>query len=37
MAPLADTENADLDRERNERATDREFEFSELTAVYVER
>jgi len=37
VSSQADTENADLDRERNELATDGEFELSELTAIYVER
>ncbi len=37
VSSQADTENADLDRERSELATDGEFELSELTAIYVER
>jgi len=37
VSSQADTENADLDRERNELATDGEVELSELTAIYVER
>jgi VIT1/CCC1 family predicted Fe2+/Mn2+ transporter len=37
VSSQADTENADLDRERGELAADGEFELSELTAVYVER
>jgi VIT1/CCC1 family predicted Fe2+/Mn2+ transporter len=37
VSSQADTENADLARERKELATDGEFELSELTAIYVER
>jgi VIT1/CCC1 family predicted Fe2+/Mn2+ transporter len=37
VSSQADTESADLDRERTELATDGEFELSELTALYVER
>jgi len=37
VSSQADTENADLDRERGELAADGEFERSELTAIYVER
>jgi VIT1/CCC1 family predicted Fe2+/Mn2+ transporter len=37
VSSQADTENADLDRERTELATDGEFELSELTDIYVER
>lgn len=37
VSSQADTENADLNRERKELATDEEFELSELTAIYVER
>lgn len=37
VSSQADTENADLDRERGELAADGEFEISELTAIYVER
>ncbi len=37
VSSQADTENADLDRERKELATDGEFEHSELAAIYVKR
>ena len=37
VSSQADTENADLDRERGELAADGESELSELTAIYVER
>jgi VIT1/CCC1 family predicted Fe2+/Mn2+ transporter len=37
VSSQADTENADLERERKELATDGEFEHSELAAIYVER
>lgn len=37
VSSQADTESADLDRERRELATDGKFELSELTALYVER
>ena len=37
VSSQADTENADLDRERKELASDGEFELSELTGIYVER
>lgn len=37
VSSQADTENADLDRERRELATDGEFERAELAAIYVER
>ena len=37
VSSQADTEKADLDRERRELATDSEFELSELTAIYVDR
>jgi VIT1/CCC1 family predicted Fe2+/Mn2+ transporter len=37
VSSQADTERADLDREREELATDAEFELSELTALYVHR
>lgn len=37
VSSQADTENADLDRERKELATDGEFEQSELAAIYVKR
>ncbi|KPK14087.1 MAG: hypothetical protein AMJ62_14000 [Myxococcales bacterium SG8_38] len=37
VSSQADTERADLDRERRELATDSEFELSELTAIYVDR
>lgn len=37
VSSQADTENADLDRERKELASDGEFELSELTGIYVKR
>lgn len=37
VSSQADTENADLMRERNELATDPKFEHAELTAIYVDR
>ncbi|MEI8340052.1 MAG: VIT family protein [Verrucomicrobiota bacterium] len=37
VSSQADTENADLDRERRELATDSEFEHAELAAIYVSR
>jgi VIT1/CCC1 family predicted Fe2+/Mn2+ transporter len=37
VSSQSDTEKADLDRERNELATNTEFELDELTAVYVGR
>ena len=37
VSSQADTEKADLDRERNELATDAEAERAELTAIYVDR
>jgi len=37
VSSQADTENAELDRERKELATDGEFEHSELAAIYVKR
>jgi VIT1/CCC1 family predicted Fe2+/Mn2+ transporter len=37
VSSQADTENADLERERKELATDPEFELGELTAIYVDR
>lgn len=37
VSSQADTENADLDRERQGLATDSDLELSELTAIYVER
>ncbi len=37
VSSQADTENADLARERKELSSDREFELSELTGIYVER
>ncbi len=37
ISSLRDTENADLDRERIELASDSEFELSELTGIYVKR
>ena len=37
VSSQADTEKADLDRERQGLATDSDFELSELTAIYVER
>jgi VIT1/CCC1 family predicted Fe2+/Mn2+ transporter len=37
VSSQADTENADLDRERRELATDPAAEMSELTGIYVER
>lgn len=37
VSSQSDTENADLDRERGELATDREHEHAELAAIYVER
>lgn len=37
VSSQSDTEKADLDRERNELATNSEFELDELTAVYVGR
>ena len=37
VSSQADTERADLDRERNELATDPEHEHTELTAIYVKR
>lgn len=37
VSSQADTENADLSRERNELATDGDAELAELTAIYVER
>ena len=37
VSSQADTENADLSRERKELTTNPEFELSELTAIYVKR
>jgi VIT1/CCC1 family predicted Fe2+/Mn2+ transporter len=37
VSSQSDTENADLDREREELATDGEFEHAELAAIYVAR
>lgn len=37
VSSQADTEKADLERERHELATDHEFERNELAAIYVER
>ncbi len=37
VSSQADTENADLDRERKELASDHDFELSELAAIYVQR
>ena len=37
VSSQADTENADLEREREELATDAEFETAELAAIYVQR
>jgi VIT1/CCC1 family predicted Fe2+/Mn2+ transporter len=37
VSSQSDTENADLDRERGELATDREHEHAELAAIYVAR
>ena len=37
VSSQADTENADLERERKELASDGEFELAELTAIYVQR
>lgn len=37
VSSQADTENADLDRERREHVRDAEFEHSELAAIYVKR
>lgn len=37
VSSQADTERADLERERNELATDRQFEHEELAAIYVKR
>lgn len=37
VSTQADTERADLDRERKELATDRDFEHEELAAIYVDR
>ena len=37
VSSQADTENADLDRERKELASDGEFELAELTGIYVQR
>lgn len=37
VSSQSDTENADLDREREELATDTEFETAELAAIYVQR
>ena len=37
VSSQADTENADLDRERKELAADGEFEHSELAAIYIKR
>jgi len=37
VSSQADTENADLDRERKELAADPEHEHAEMTAIYVER
>jgi VIT1/CCC1 family predicted Fe2+/Mn2+ transporter len=37
MSSQADTERADLDRERKELATDPEHEYAEMTAIYVGR
>jgi VIT1/CCC1 family predicted Fe2+/Mn2+ transporter len=37
VSSQSDTENADLDRERAELATDSEFEHAELAAIYVKR
>lgn len=37
VSSQADTENADLDRERQGLAADSDFELSELTAIYIER
>jgi vacuolar iron transporter family protein len=37
VSSQADTENADLSRERRELANDRDFELSELASIYVER
>jgi VIT1/CCC1 family predicted Fe2+/Mn2+ transporter len=37
VSSQADTENADLDRERKELAADGEFEHAELAAIYVKR
>ena len=37
VSSQSDTENADLERERTELATDREYEHSELAAIYVKR
>ena len=37
VSSQADTEDADLDRERKELATDSEFELSELSGIYVQR
>jgi VIT1/CCC1 family predicted Fe2+/Mn2+ transporter len=35
VSSQADTERADLERERNEFATDNKFEHDELAAIYV--
>lgn len=37
VSSQADTESADLERERRELATDTEYELEELTAIYVDR
>src|SRR5512135_119169 len=37
VSSQADTEKADLERERNELRTDEEFERKELAAIYVQR
>ncbi len=37
VSSQSDTENADLERERKELASDREFEQAELAAIYVQR
>lgn len=37
VSSQSDTERADLDRERNELATDNQFEHEELAAIYVQR